>query len=180
MSLPWFLQLWIKPKTMVCWVREGWISTLVTMASALESGDFSAEPAFLCILVRREELLASPYRGPSNKPHISGNLTVFWIGEKESIACHWWRDLSHWQAGRPRPAGLEKRMLFDTGLDAATATSLLMYVHSRFRFHSTSVLLPEYWLYKRGSEFVDRSRVNLWDAVSQLRSPHIYLSGSAF
>jgi hypothetical protein len=39
------------------------------------------------ILIRRGEFLASPYRGPSNKPHKSGNLTVFWIGEGY-IACH--------------------------------------------------------------------------------------------
>jgi hypothetical protein len=88
---------------------------------------------FLCILIRREELLASPYRGPSNKPHKFENLTVFWIGE-EFIACHWCSDLSHWQAGRPRFAGLEKRMFVGTGLDAATATSLLTYMHSRFIF----------------------------------------------
>ena len=43
---------------------------------------------FFCILIKREELLASPYRGPSNKPHKSGNLTVFWIGEEELMACH--------------------------------------------------------------------------------------------
>jgi hypothetical protein len=55
------------------------------MASAPESGVFSAEPA---VLIKREELLASPYRGPSNKPHKSGNLTVFRIGEEGFIACH--------------------------------------------------------------------------------------------
>ena len=130
-------------------------------SARLEKGDWSPwllrptavssllNQRFLCIPVRREELLASPYRGPSNKPHKSGNLTIFWIGEEEFIACHWCSDLSHWQAGRPWSAGLEKRMFFDTGLDAATATSLLTYMHSRFHFHSTSVLLPEYWLYKR-------------------------------
>jgi len=59
------------------------------MASAPESGVFSPEPSgSFAFWVRREELLASPYRGPSNEPHKSGNLTVFWIGEEGFIACH--------------------------------------------------------------------------------------------
>ena len=76
-------------KIMVCWVREKnenrhwlpWPPRARAVSSLLSQ-------RFFCILVRREELLASPYRGPSNKSHKSGNLTVFWIGEEGFIACH--------------------------------------------------------------------------------------------
>lgn len=83
---------------------------------------------FLCILIRREELLASPYRGPS-KPHKSGN--------QQSQSLTSWKTTVCW---------VREEDVFRHGY----GTSLLMYMHSRLHFHSTSVLLLEYWLYKRG------------------------------